>query len=64
MSDEFKQIVDRAIILLKASSDFIEENDLEELTVTYDQTECDGACLRGECEGIVEDLKKWRESNP
>lgn len=36
---------DRAIELLKAARDFIQDNDLQEYTVAYDMTRCDGECL-------------------
>lgn len=52
-----KKRVKRAMILLQAAAEFIENNYLEEYTVFYDSADCDGGCLANECRDLVEELK-------
>jgi len=45
---------ERAIELLKAARDFIQDNDLQEYTVAYDMTRCDGECLANDITALLE----------
>ncbi len=42
--------------LMRVAVEFIRRNSLEEYTVRYDGTECDGSCLAGELENEVEGM--------
>lgn len=55
---ELLAIATRAAIELDAASRFIKENNLEDMTVDYDNTTCDGYCLADECASTAEQLKE------
>jgi hypothetical protein len=51
----------RAAYLLRVVAKFIEENPLApEMTVYYDEAECDGYCLKEDCLSAVEALERLR----
>jgi hypothetical protein len=47
----------RADTLLVALQAFITDNDLEEYTTEYDETTCDGSCLRDDANFAVTDIR-------
>ncbi len=51
---ELYEALERAVILLRATHDFIGTNPIQEYTVFYDEAECDGSCLATDC-GIAEE---------
>jgi hypothetical protein len=48
----------RALTLLKATADFIENNPVADYTVFYDNTDCDGECLKTDCYIVVEMIQE------
>lgn len=54
---QVRQALERSIVLLEATAKFIESNPVREYTVFYNEAECDGYCLRDDCENALEDAK-------
>lgn len=48
---------DRVVYQLRVAALFIRENDLEEYTLFYDGTRCDGHCLAEELDGYADSLE-------
>ena len=44
-----REVLERAITMLKATEDFVEGNPISEYTVFYDDANCDGGCLSNDC---------------
>ncbi len=49
--------VERAIVMLEVVVRYLEENPVQEYTVHYDETNCDGYCLADDCRVAAEELK-------
>ena len=55
--------INYALKCLENAARFIFENDLEEYTLEYDGTTCDGYCLLDEINAAIDDLKDWKAAN-
>ena len=67
---EEKEIIARAETLLRAYMEMFDrakhENrfygkTLEQLSVVYDEAECDSQCLRDDMEILLDDIEDWKE---
>ncbi len=59
-----KENQDRALVLLKATLDILNKSEqsshvinVMELTANWDDTECDGYCLKGDIECLLEEIE-------
>jgi hypothetical protein len=61
MNPATQQLIDalhRAVVLMEAAINFVQDNDLGEYTVYYDDAECDGSCLADDCDSAIDDAKR------
>lgn len=56
-NQELKDRYSRIVELLNIVPEFIEENRLEEYTVKYDETVCDGYCLMTDINIALDDIE-------
>lgn len=55
--DDAVRLLKRSRVELDATARFMDKNDFcQEYTIDYDDTECDGSCLKDDCRNSVESI--------
>jgi hypothetical protein len=52
------EALQRAVVLMEATYDFISSNKLEGYPLYYNDAECDGSILADDCEYAIDDAKR------